>query len=246
VTEHEFVVGNTPSVKIGIRSGRIGIEPGEPRAVRFSADTRDPNFTIQQRGDAIEAFGERGGRVDMTVHLPPLTDVEVSTASGDVNVVPPVGRLEVSTASGDLHFESARRLEAKSASGSIGGSRVDGEARCVTASGDIRISVIGDRADLSTASGDIVVDQCAGTITCATLSGDIRVNELTGPSLNAKSMSGGVRIGIPSRTRLDLDANTFSGKVKLPAPNPNPESPEREISVKVRLVSGDLSIVRAD
>jgi DUF4097 and DUF4098 domain-containing protein YvlB len=247
VIEHEFTVGDSPvMLRIAIRSGRVAVEPGKPGLVRLSVDTQDKTFEIRQRGDAIVASGERGGRAYVTVNAPPSTDVEVSTASGDVNVGLPVGRLEVSSASGDVSFDSAQRLQVKSASGSIRGNQVEGEARCVTASGDIRIGQVLERADLSTASGDITIDQCTGTLSCATLSGDVRIDELTGPSLNVKAMSGGVRIGIRSRTRLDLDANSFSGRVKLPTPNPSPEPPEREISVKVRLVSGDLRIDRLD
>jgi DUF4097 and DUF4098 domain-containing protein YvlB len=176
-----------------------------------------------------------------------MTDVEVSTASADVEVLTPVGRLEVASASGDVVFDTAGRLQTKTASGTVMGKGVDGEARCITASGDIRIGVIGDRADLSTASGDVVIEQCHGELSVASLSGDIRVGRHTGPDLNAKSMSGGVQIGIPSRTRLDLDASTLSGKVSLPASSgPSPGPPEREMSVKVRLVSGNLRIDRVD
>jgi DUF4097 and DUF4098 domain-containing protein YvlB len=93
----------------------------------------------------------------------------------------------------------------------------------------------------------VVIEQCRGELSVASLSGDIRVGQLTGPELNAKSVSGGVRIGIPARTRLDLDASTLSGKVSLPpSPGPSTEPPEREMSVKVRLVSGNLRIDRVD
>jgi len=81
-------------------------------------------------------------------------------------------------------------------------------------------------------------------VSCATLSGNIRIEELSGPTVRIKSMSGGVRLGIPPRTRLELDANTLSGKVTLPTPSPRPEPPEREVSLKVRLVSGNLKIER--
>ena len=244
--DREFPVGESPSVKVGIRSGLVRIETGEPGVVRVVVDTRDPGFEVTQRGDVIHASSDKGGRADVIVHAPPLTDVEVATASADVNLVVGVRRLEVATASGDVTFDTADRLQMKSASGAVRGNQVTGEARCVTASGDIRIGTVGERADLSTASGDITIDQCRGSLSIATLSGDIRVGRHTGPDLNAKSMSGGVRIGIPARTRLDLDANTLSGRVSLPSPGPGGEAPEREMGVKVRLVSGNLRIDRVD
>jgi hypothetical protein len=57
-------------------------------------------------------------------------------------------------------------------------------------------------------------------------------------------MSGDVKIGIPARTRVELDAQSLSGKVSLPEPSPR-AAPEREIALKVRLVSGDLKVERA-
>jgi hypothetical protein len=57
-------------------------------------------------------------------------------------------------------------------------------------------------------------------------------------------MSGSVRLGIPAGTRLDLDANSLSGRIRLPSPNPSPEPPEREMTARIRLVSGDLRIDR--
>ena len=244
--DRDFPVGESPSVKVGIRSGLVRVEPGPPGMVRVVVDTRDPGFEVTQRGDVIHASSDKGGRADVIVHAPPHIDVEVSTASADVNLTVDVGRLEVATASGDVTFDTAERLQMKSASGTVRGHQVTGEARCITASGDIRIVTVGERADLSTASGDITIEECRGSLSVATLSGDIRVGRLTGPDLNAKSMSGGVRIGIPPRTRLDLDANTLSGRVSLPSPGPVEEPPVREMGIKVRLVSGNLRIDRVD
>ncbi|MGH8871564.1 MAG: DUF4097 family beta strand repeat-containing protein [Acidimicrobiia bacterium] len=244
--EREFPVDDSPVVKIAIRSGRVGVESGEPGVVRFVVDTSDPTFDIRQPADAIVASGERGGRAFVTVRVPSMANVEIATASGDINVSTPVGRLDASTASGDIDFDTTHRLQAKTASGGVRGKLVEGEANCVTASGDVRITQTLDRADFSTASGDVTIGVCSGSLFCATLSGNIRVDELTGPSVKIKSVSGGVRLGIPPRTRLDLDASSLSGRIRLPSTNPSPEPPEREISAKVRLVSGDLRIDRLD
>jgi DUF4097 and DUF4098 domain-containing protein YvlB len=246
VIDRELAVDDTPTIRITIRSGRVNVESGDPGVVRFRVDTNDPTFEIRQAADAIVASGDRGGRVFLTVSVPPMTDVEVGTASGDVDIDPRLGRLDVTTVSGEVHFESVQRLHARTTSGGIRGNRVEGEATCVTTSGDIKVSEIIDRADFSTRSGSVVIGKCSGTLSCATLSGNIRIEELSGPAARIKSMSGGVRLGIPPRTRLELDANTLSGKVTLPTPNPSPEPPEREVGIKVRLVSGNLKIERVE
>ncbi len=240
--DREFAVDGNPVVRVSIRSGRVNIEEGDAGVVRLRVDSSDSNFELQQRVDAIEASGS--GRTYVTVSLPPMGDVVIETSSGDISVAPRLARLDAVTASGNVDFDSIERLRAKTASGRVRGNRVDGEASCVTASGSIKIAQVTDRADLSTASGDVTIGECAGPLHCATLSGNVKIERVTGPSIKVKSMSGGVKLGIPPRTRLELDAESLSGKVSLPDPNPRPEPPQREISVKVRLVSGDLKIER--
>ena len=242
--DRELTVDDTPTIRVTIRSGRVNVEQGKPGLVRFKVDTNDPTFEIRQAADAIIASGDRGGRVFVTVSVPPMTDMEIGTASGDVDIDPQLGRLDVTTVSGEVEFATVERLQARTTSGGIRGKRVNGEATCVTTSGDIKVSEIVDRADFSSRSGSVVIVNCAGTVSCATLSGNIRIEELSGPTARIKSMSGGVRLGLPPRTRLELDANTLSGRVTLPTANPSPEPPEREVSVKVRLVSGNLKIER--
>lgn len=242
--DREFSVEDAPVVSVAIRSGQVRVEGGKPGVARFVVDTNDPTFEIRQSADAIVASGNRGGRAYVTVVLPPLADVEVGTTSGDVAVGAPLARLDVTTVSGHIEFDTAERLHARTTSGGLRGNRVEAEAACVTTSGGIKISEVRESADLSTSSGSITIGLCTGTVSCATLSGNIRIDELTGPVAKIKSMSGGVRVGIPSKTRLDLDANTLSGKVTLPTPSPSQEPPEREISLKVRLGSGNLKIER--
>jgi DUF4097 and DUF4098 domain-containing protein YvlB len=245
VIERDFRVGESPRVNVAISSGQVTVESGEPGIVKFAVDTKDPTFDIRDRGDVIFASGNRSTRALVTVRVPPMSSVQVSTASGDVEVNAALDRLEVSSASGDVRFDSAVRLQAKTASGSIGGSRVDREASCVTASGDVRLSLIIDQAGISTASGNVAIGRCEGSITCATVSGNIRIDELTGSPVNIKTMSGLVRFAVPPRTRLDLDATSLSGAIHLPGPGSSPEPAEREIRARVRLVSGDLRIERA-
>ncbi len=241
--EHRFSVVE-PTLDIVIRSGDIRVDTGEPGMVDITVDTQDPTFEVRQRGDTIVASGERRSRAYVRARVPAGANLHLTSASGDIRVTVPVDRLEASTASGDISFDSSTRLEVKTASGSVRGNRVQGEARCVTASGDLNIARLDDRADLSTASGDIGIGHASGDTSGASLSGDIRIDRFDGPALSVKSMSGSIRLGIPPRTRLDLDANSLSGKVRLPTSDPNPQPPEREIRVTVRLVSGDLRIDR--
>jgi DUF4097 and DUF4098 domain-containing protein YvlB len=242
VIDREFSVEGSPVVRLTIRSGRVNVEQGEAGVVRLRVDSSNPRFEIHQRLDTVEASG--GGRTYATVSVPPLAEVEIESSSGDIAVNTTLARLDASTASGNIDFQTTERLRAKTASGRIRGDLVDGEAQCVTASGSIKISRLMDRAELSTASGDVRIGECAGPVHCATLSGTVRIEQMTGPTAKFKSMSGDVKVGIPPRTRVELDAESMSGKVSLPEPSSRAEPPEREIALKVRLVSGDLKIER--
>jgi hypothetical protein len=242
VIDREFSVEGSPVVRLTIRSGRVNVEQGEAGVVRLRVDSSNPRFEIHQRLDTIEASG--GGTTYATVSVPPLAEAEIESSSGHIAVNTPLARLDASTASGNIDFQTTERLRAKTASGRIRGDLVDGEAQCVTASGSIKISRLMDRAELSTASGDVRIGECAGPVHCATLSGTVRIEQMTGPTAKFKSMSGDVKVGIPPRTRVELDAESMSGKVSLPEPSSRAEPPEREIALKVRLVSGDLKIER--
>jgi hypothetical protein len=244
VIDREFTLKGPALLKVSIRSGRVAVEPGGEGTVRFAVDTKDPTFEVRERGDAIVAGGERGGRADVRLSVPQGTELEVATASGEVHVSTTLRRLDVSTSSGDIFVDSVSDLTVRTASGNLKCNRVDGEGRVASSSGDVRIGEIGRRAELSTASGDVTIERCYGSISCSTVSGDMAIAEMSGPSLSLKSMSGTVTIGIRARTQLDLDATSLSGRIRLPSPTANPEPPERDIDARIRLVSGDLRIER--
>ena len=61
----------------------------------------------------------------MTVSVPPMSDMEIGTSSGDVNIDPQLGRLDVTTVSGEIEFDTVERLQARTTSGGIRGKRVE-------------------------------------------------------------------------------------------------------------------------
>jgi hypothetical protein len=248
VIEQEFLIGDTPRLKVRIRSGSVEVTRAEDRRIRVQADTDDSAFLVDQRGDTVHLGGgndRRGGWAAVTAFVPPDCEVDVATASANVGCNGELARLVMSSSSGDLRFGTLSRLQVKTASGDISGDAVTGEANAITASGDVMITTLGGGADLSTASGDVTVNSGAGDISATSVSGDIRIDLFAGSELRATSVSGTVRLGIPKGTRLDLDAETYSGIVDLPEPELQPGPPEREMRVRVKLVSGDLKILRA-
>ena len=151
-----------------------------------------------------------------TLILPPTTgDVNVKSASGDVQVEIVGGKLEVNSASGDLKVDS-----------------VGGEANVQLVSGDLYIREAGESVRANTVSGDQRFETVAkGRVDLRAISGDINVGIRRGSRLfvDANTVSGG--------TSSDFELSD------APAGDEAAEGPLVEIFAKT--VSGDVRIERA-
>jgi DUF4097 and DUF4098 domain-containing protein YvlB len=252
VIDKTFSVASTPRAEVQIQSGTVRLQAGEPGQIRVVADARDlSRIEVTQLGSTVVVKTLRNGwlsqnSTDVTVYLPDASIAVVSTASADIRADTPLAELEVKTASGDIEFGVVDHLEVKTASGDIRGTTVTGSARVVTASGDVRIDSCDGKGSFSSASGDVEINRCSGgSMTASTASGDVSVNICQASEVSCKSMSGSVNLGLPPHTKAHLDVSTLSGSVTLPEPGPTSNEPEREVSIKARLVSGDVNLYRA-
>ncbi|MBW3665999.1 MAG: DUF4097 domain-containing protein [Actinobacteria bacterium] len=249
----EFTVTGTPEVEVRIASGRVEIIEGDPGLVAVEVETKDPDFIVEQRGNLVFVSSDRNsgwlsrGSAFVTVRMPSGGEARVSTASARIDCEPHMGRIEVKTASGDVEVESAEIVTIKTASGDVGLGDATKAVRVATASGDIFVRG-GSEGSLgcNTASGEVHIERCSGALDVNTVSGNVYVRRFTGSQANFKSMSGSIDLGIPEGTRIDLDASILSGKLRTP-PTKQPSVPvERHMTVKAKLVSGDLAIDRLE
>lgn len=247
----EFTVSGTPEVEVRIASGRVEIISGPEGVVSVEVDTNDPDFIVEQRGKLVYIASERSsgwlsrGSDFVTVRMAPGGEARISTASARFECEPHMARLDVKTASGDVEMESADIATVKTASGDVGIGDVRKALRASTASGDIFVR--GDcegSVGLNTASGDVHIERCNATIDLNSASGDVYIRRFTGNQANFKSMSGNIDLGIPEGSKVDLDATLLSGKLRAPEKREASMPLERHISVKAKLVSGDLTIER--
>lgn len=247
---HEtFSVDGTPDLEIRIESGRVELREGPPGVVDVQVDTDISEFTVEQRGNSIVVSSDRSaswlsrGSAYVVVETPPSTDIRVGVASAHVTSAVSLGRAEIKSASGDIEIGSAESLTVKTASGDLDVGTVERALRFTSASGDLRVS---ERASgslaASTASGDVHIDNCDASLEMSTASGDAYVTRFEGRSADFKSMSGDVDLSIPTRTTVDLDVSTLSGKVTLPDPPTKREPPVRHTSIRAKMVSGDFKL----
>lgn len=249
--EKAFEVEDTPELDIRIQSGRVEIVRGEPGKVKVSVDTSDSDFIVEQRGDLIVVSSDKDtswlsrGSAFVVIGAPDGSDAVIHTASARVESQIPLGHVEVKTASGEVDIASAEAADVKTASGDT---RIGHTTRALgfkTASGDLFVT---DRSEgtisLASASGDIHIADAHGPLDMNTVSGDVFVPRFVGQKATLKSMSGDIRLGIPAGTNVDLDASLLSGTLHLPDAPAEAVETQRYMTIRAKLVSGDLRIDR--
>ena len=246
----EFSVGPNPDIDIHIKSGRVEIRPGAAGVVKVSVDTDDTNFVVSQRGDQIHISSDRNtswssrGSAYVVVEAPADSDANIGSASAKIEIDIPLRSVNVKTASGDVEIGVAESVNIKTASGDVRIGAVKTDINVSSASGDVNLGESDGKVNFSSASGDLTIGKNSGTVNASTASGDVAIVRFSGRLANVKSMSGEVEIGVPAGTRLDLDATLMSGELHTPQPTDRSEPSERQMTIKAKLVSGDLRILR--
>jgi DUF4097 and DUF4098 domain-containing protein YvlB len=253
VIQRDFKVDGSPDIEVRIESGRIEVHRSDPGVVNVNVDTKTPGFIVEQRGNSILVSSDKTsswlsrGSAYVVVEAPEGSDLQVGVASAPIRVDVRLGKVDIKSASGDIELASADAITIKTASGDADVGAVGQSLSFTSASGDLRVrGTCRGSVAASTASGDIHLADCDATVNVNTASGDIDIVRLTGRSATFKGMSGDVDLGIPRRTEVDLDVNLLSGRLRLPDPEPRQGDPERQMSIKAKLVSGNLTIKRAD
>jgi DUF4097 and DUF4098 domain-containing protein YvlB len=203
-------------IKAG-ESGKINVhvEYSERAEESFEADIQEKNNSIRIK----ERWHGRnsGGRVSWTITVPAETEVEFSTASGDLSVENLNNVLEASTASGDVTIENSKGdIEVSTASGDIDISDSEGKLDFSTASGDIKSSGLGGELDFSTASGDIKIRGAEGSFDLSCASGDVEASGIIiDDDSEFSTASGDVEVSLDKSSENDIDLSTASGDVTL-------------------------------
>jgi hypothetical protein len=259
------------TLDLRVPSGEIALESvdGEETVVELDAtgpgdEARElvegARIELRQRGDGHEVlvdvprrrrgFGLIFDRADfrLRVTAPHGADVEISTASADVNGRGRFGGLDVEVASGDLRFaDLAGRVEVQSASGDVEFERIGGEAKVSTASGDVHIGRVEGNSTVRSASGDITVEEAAASVTVQSASGDQRLGSVSSGRVTMQSASGDQTVGIRRGSQVHLDVRTMSGETTseleiedAPAGGDGPL-----VELRATSMSGDIRILRA-
>jgi hypothetical protein len=191
-------------------------------------------------------FGRSG--VTCRIRTPNGSGLEARTKSADVSVHGILGGASVSTASGDVQLENVDGgVNVKSASGDVRVRTVASGVNVQTASGDIEIEVARGPVNAQTASGDLTVGEAWDHVNASTVSGDQDHGAVFQGNFAATSVSGDVQVGVRRGSRVYLDCNTVSGDTSSEL-DLVPQAPPGDgplVEVRVKTVSGDITITRA-
>lgn len=250
--EESFEVGERPELVVAAANSDVVVKGGETGRIDVVLEGNEAGldlFEITHAGDLVSIrLRKDGGRrllsppVSISVVLPPLSDVDIRTASGDVFGSVETRSLAVASSSGDVRFGACcSRAKVKTASGDVALDEVSGDLECASASGDVTVDSVAGDLSVNTASGDLVIGEVSGRTVAKSASGDVRIGRFDGPSLNISSMSGDVVVGLAPGMSLDADVRTLSGEFANNV-TPSDGEPTREATLRVETMSGDITL----
>ncbi|MGC0142198.1 MULTISPECIES: DUF4097 family beta strand repeat-containing protein [unclassified Pseudactinotalea] len=279
MTQYAFAVTGPVRVHAGTRSSDLTITAADTAEATVRLKPHRENSTgrayaedtlVEFNGDVLNITVPRAGglffgstpRLDIEVQVPPGSDIEVFSGSGDLTARGTVGSVQVRTGSGDVYLEQAGAVKVSSGSGDVvvdsltdGGFKSgSGDLRLGRASGHIEFNsgsgdlIIESATDVvsTTASGDSRIGELAGTARIRSASGDLEVRKATHGTINASSASGDVTVAVPAGTPVFLDCSSTSGHTKSTlAATRAPDSDEQVLTVEARSISGDIHITNS-
>jgi len=217
----------TARLRITRRSGKVRVvaEPGSALAVDGGTFVENDDGTVDVRA---------GGSAVLEVHCPTGSDLTISTASGAIDVEGDAGSVKVTTKSGNLSIERATAVDARGASGRVKVGVCTGKCHVVFVSSNVHIDEAA-QAVVATVSGNIELGS-VGDAEVKTVSGKISIGANRGGRLAARSISGSVKISLPSGSRPATRLKAVSGHVR------NECESGDDGEVRAATVSGAISV----
>lgn len=213
-------------VRIETRSGNVRLEAVEGAALEVHGGE------VREERDGTTLV--KGGSRKLEVVVPSGADVTIGTHSGSVELHGWFGSARIATKSGSIEVDRAHAVDARTASGSVRVERCDGECRVVVVSGSVKIGRAG-RASLACVSGSIE----AGHVDDAevkNVSGTTELGANATGRITVRSVSGKVKINVPSDRSPATSLKSVSGKIRCECD----QGHDGEVDVKT--VSGTIQV----
>jgi DUF4097 and DUF4098 domain-containing protein YvlB len=218
--EKSFQVSSDTRLVISNIRGSVTIQPGEAnvievRAVKhggfdngnFSVEmSQDPDGTVRvetRNKESWLGFISHPPKVDYSVRVPQGSKIIASGVSNSLSVSDLEGEFKLKTVSGDIELSNLTGpFKFRAVSGAISGSKLSGTLELGTVSGRAKLLESNfPTADANTVSGDLI----------------LQTPIAAGP-YQFSSVSGAVRMLVPSETHCKAELNSVSGSIRSSLP----------------------------
>ena len=212
--EDAFTVGPAPKIIVRGNNGDVSVTPGPDGAVRVQADIDHPelvDYHVSQDGDTVNVQVKRKkgpsklfdfftgeGHVDIVVTTPRITEVDVSSGNGDVELRGTRAPAKLHTANGDVSVVD-----------------VGPELDLGTVNGDVSVDGSDGSVKLRSTNGDVSVEAGKGVFDAETVNGSVTLEvEMTaGGSNRIKTVNGKIEVELTGRRSLTVDASCVAGSI---------------------------------
>lgn len=271
--DRTFETPNPPDLAIEIGSGRVEVLAGETNGRTLVTVTGKgaEETTVEQQGNTISIIGPRSrhgfsftfgsNQLSVRVSTPRGSSLATKLGSADLVATGALSTCSLRSGSGDTQLEDVGTLEVTSGSGDLQVGAVTGNAsvrngsgevrigsatgavEAVTGSGDIWLGGVGGPVSAKSGSGDVRIERSEHGARVTTASGDIAVDRLGGGSLEARTASGDLAVGVAHGLPAWTDIHTLTGDVTSTlASLGQPAEGEPYVELRLRSVSGDIVV----
>lgn len=235
--------------------GSITVKPNsQPDAVDCAIDAADESFLdsvhVRQERDALRISVPppvfRATDAHLRLGAPPGLEYVIKAGSAEVSIGTDIGRSKIASGSGDIIVGRAIDLDCSTGSGEISVGSVAGSgARLESGSGAVSVGEVCCPVQAKSGSGDVTIMSVLQTeVQARSGSGDIEITSTSG-SVDLRSASGSLSIGVPDQLPAWLDLESVSGRVRIGLDSTHPPAPgEAYVSVRARTASGDITVHR--
>ena len=224
--DETFKTGNEPRVEVSNVNGEIDVSTWSRGQVELTGELDERAELVLEHDDekliirVVKKSGERRiGDTQLRLRVPKAAELSLHSVSGDVRTRDVIGTQRIDVVSGNTEIRSfSSDLDINSVSGDVTaiGTGEETVINALAVSGDINLQGVAGELEATTVSGVSTIDGGEfSRVRLNTTSGDIEFdgNIEDRGRFDAESISGDVRVNLRLDTHLDVDVETFTGRI---------------------------------
>ncbi len=236
---------DTTTTTVEVAPAREGRKSDVEQAEGTSVTFADGRLAIKTPKQGFLGLLGRPGGVVVTIQLPAGSDVEATTAIGDIEIRGVLERCWARTHAGDVRVDDAEVLEAQSSAGDVAIGRAGTTASVQSHAGEVRVDEVAGAARVKSSAGEVVIGTLNGDLTATAPYGTIRVRQAVSGSLHLTTSYADIEIGVPEGTAARLDVESNHGRIRNElTPTDAPLEGLQRVTVEARTNYGSINVRR--